>query len=292
MAALALTRMSISMTLRTRALTRPSQTEHGTTAASPPPATRTSPPSRAVERSRFSQWLASFGLGELQNPLLTRARGPRTSRGRQLVSDALGDKDHRIAQRNPDNLTVDCSDSSARALEPTRDHGYRHFRSSPPAPAASTRPRRRIASGAGPARTLGPFVAVRGPAAGRDAGRGASGPEPAARGARAVLLCSGALPAGGGGQADLAGSGVLPPGAGRARPPHRGRSRQPPPHPRPRRPALHDLQVPHDAGRRRARRAAPSGAQDRTPASPRWAGCCASTGWTSCPSCSTCSGAR
>jgi hypothetical protein len=28
----------------------------------------------AVERSRFSQWLASFGLGELQNPLLTRAR--------------------------------------------------------------------------------------------------------------------------------------------------------------------------------------------------------------------------
>ena len=33
-------------------------------------------------------------------------------------------------------------------------------------------------------------------------------------------------------------------------------------------------------------------AQDRTPGSPRWAGCCASTGWTSCPSCSTCSGAR
>ena len=30
----------------------------------------------AVERSRFSQWLASFGLGELQNPLLTRARPP------------------------------------------------------------------------------------------------------------------------------------------------------------------------------------------------------------------------
>ena len=30
----------------------------------------------AVERSRFSQWLASFGLGEFQNPLLTRARPP------------------------------------------------------------------------------------------------------------------------------------------------------------------------------------------------------------------------
>lgn len=30
----------------------------------------------AVERSRFSQWLASFGLGELQDPLLTRARPP------------------------------------------------------------------------------------------------------------------------------------------------------------------------------------------------------------------------
>jgi hypothetical protein len=34
----------------------------------------------AVERSRFSQWLASFGLGELQNPLLTRARPPVTPR--------------------------------------------------------------------------------------------------------------------------------------------------------------------------------------------------------------------
>ena len=33
----------------------------------------------AVERSRFSQWLASFGLGELQNPLLTRGR-PAASR--------------------------------------------------------------------------------------------------------------------------------------------------------------------------------------------------------------------
>lgn len=29
-----------------------------------------------AERSRFSQWLASFGLGEFQNPLLTRARPP------------------------------------------------------------------------------------------------------------------------------------------------------------------------------------------------------------------------
>ena len=37
----------------------------------------------AVERSRFSQWLASFGLGELQNPLLTRARpaAPRRPAG-------------------------------------------------------------------------------------------------------------------------------------------------------------------------------------------------------------------
>lgn len=41
---------------------------------SPPPDEAASEP--AVERSRFSQWLASFGLGELQNPLLTRARPP------------------------------------------------------------------------------------------------------------------------------------------------------------------------------------------------------------------------
>lgn len=34
----------------------------------------------AVERSRFSQWLASFGLGELENPLLTRARPPAPRR--------------------------------------------------------------------------------------------------------------------------------------------------------------------------------------------------------------------
>jgi len=33
-------------------------------------------PEPTIERSRFSQWLASFGLGELQNPLLTHARPP------------------------------------------------------------------------------------------------------------------------------------------------------------------------------------------------------------------------
>jgi hypothetical protein len=37
-------------------------------------------PEPAVERSRFSQWLASFGLGELQDPLLTRARPPAPRR--------------------------------------------------------------------------------------------------------------------------------------------------------------------------------------------------------------------
>ena len=30
-----------------------------------------------VERSRFSQWLASFGLGEMPMPLLTRRRAHR-----------------------------------------------------------------------------------------------------------------------------------------------------------------------------------------------------------------------
>jgi len=35
-----------------------------------------------VERSRFSEWLASFGLGELQNPLLTRTRPPEPRRPR------------------------------------------------------------------------------------------------------------------------------------------------------------------------------------------------------------------
>jgi hypothetical protein len=38
------------------------------------------PAEPAVERSRFSQWLASFGLGEFQNPLLTRARPPAPRR--------------------------------------------------------------------------------------------------------------------------------------------------------------------------------------------------------------------
>jgi len=38
-------------------------------------------PEPAVERSRFSQWLASFGRGEFQNPLLTtRARPPAPRR--------------------------------------------------------------------------------------------------------------------------------------------------------------------------------------------------------------------
>jgi hypothetical protein len=51
------------------------ETDDGTTDGPlPPPAEAPSEP--AVERSRFSQWLASFGLGELQNPLLTRARPP------------------------------------------------------------------------------------------------------------------------------------------------------------------------------------------------------------------------
>jgi hypothetical protein len=74
-AALALTWMSISMTYEPDS--DPSiETETGTTAATPPPATDDAASEPAVERSRFSQWLASFGLGELQNPLLTRARPP------------------------------------------------------------------------------------------------------------------------------------------------------------------------------------------------------------------------
>ena len=44
-----------------------------------PPASEL-PPEPTVERSRFSQWLASFGLGELQNPLLTRTRPPASRR--------------------------------------------------------------------------------------------------------------------------------------------------------------------------------------------------------------------
>jgi hypothetical protein len=51
------------------------------TEESPPASTADeSAPEPAVERSRFSQWLASFGLGELQNPLLTRARPPAPRR--------------------------------------------------------------------------------------------------------------------------------------------------------------------------------------------------------------------
>ena len=74
-AAQALTRMSISMTYEPES--DPSiETENGTTAATPPSATDDVESEPAVERSRFSQWLASFGLGELQNPLLTRARPP------------------------------------------------------------------------------------------------------------------------------------------------------------------------------------------------------------------------
>ena len=52
------------------------ETEPGTSAATPPAVTDETASEPAVERSRFSQWLASFGLGELQNPLLTRARPP------------------------------------------------------------------------------------------------------------------------------------------------------------------------------------------------------------------------
>jgi hypothetical protein len=74
-AALALTRMSISMNYEPES--DPSiETENATTAATPPSTTDDAASEPAVERSRFSQWLASFGLGELQNPLLTRARPP------------------------------------------------------------------------------------------------------------------------------------------------------------------------------------------------------------------------
>ena len=51
------------------------ETDDGSTDG-PVPAPAEAPPEPAVERSRFSQWLATFGLGELQNPLLTRARPP------------------------------------------------------------------------------------------------------------------------------------------------------------------------------------------------------------------------
>jgi hypothetical protein len=66
--------MSISMTYEPDS--DPSiEAENATTAATPP-ATDDAASEPAVERSRFSEWLASFGLGELQNPLLTRARPP------------------------------------------------------------------------------------------------------------------------------------------------------------------------------------------------------------------------
>ena len=48
----------------------------GPTGDTSPPAPDEAPGEPAVGRSRFSQWLASFGLGELQNPLLTRTRPP------------------------------------------------------------------------------------------------------------------------------------------------------------------------------------------------------------------------
>ena len=57
------------------------QAANGTTDESRPASPAGEPgPEPAVERSRFSQWLASFGLGELQNPLLTRARPPAPRR--------------------------------------------------------------------------------------------------------------------------------------------------------------------------------------------------------------------
>jgi hypothetical protein len=52
------------------------ETDNSTTGSTPPPETDAATAEPAVERSRFSQWLASFGLGELQNPLLTRTRPP------------------------------------------------------------------------------------------------------------------------------------------------------------------------------------------------------------------------
>jgi hypothetical protein len=53
----------------------------GTRASEEPAPSESELPSEpTIERSRFSQWLASFGLGELQNPLLTRARPPAPRR--------------------------------------------------------------------------------------------------------------------------------------------------------------------------------------------------------------------
>jgi hypothetical protein len=50
--------------------------------ATPPEASLLTPTGSPVERSRFSQWLASFGLGEMPHPLLTRGRSstPRPER--------------------------------------------------------------------------------------------------------------------------------------------------------------------------------------------------------------------
>jgi hypothetical protein len=58
------------------------QTGNGTTDEPLPAADSVAPPlpEPAAGRSRFSQWLASFGLGELQNPLLTRTRPPAPRR--------------------------------------------------------------------------------------------------------------------------------------------------------------------------------------------------------------------
>ena len=46
----------------------------------PAPSASELPSEPTIERSRFSQWLASFGLGEFQNPLLTRTRPPAPRR--------------------------------------------------------------------------------------------------------------------------------------------------------------------------------------------------------------------
>jgi hypothetical protein len=61
----------------------PSSSAGSATPQEPSPGTAAGEPGAeppAVERSRFSQWLASFGLGEFQNPLLTRARPPVSPR--------------------------------------------------------------------------------------------------------------------------------------------------------------------------------------------------------------------
>jgi hypothetical protein len=75
-AALALTRMSNRM--NDAPTPDPSRETAGPIDDATVPAGAPAEP--AVERSRFSQWLASFGLGELQDPLLTRARPPAPRR--------------------------------------------------------------------------------------------------------------------------------------------------------------------------------------------------------------------